>query len=124
MPYLLSMTQQRAALVFVSILLTCISGVCVAQSVTGAENEIDRLMSALEQRGQFNGAILVAKNGAVLYKKGFGKANYRTGLDFTTETPSNIGSLTKQFTAMAIMMLALWEKAPVTRPDARPELIR
>lgn len=68
--------------------------------------EIDELMSTMYQRGQFNGAILVAVHGNTIYRKGFGKSNFQTGADFTPETPSNIGSVTKQFTAMAIMMLA------------------
>jgi CubicO group peptidase (beta-lactamase class C family) len=63
-------------------------------------------MSTLFERGQFNGAVLVAENGEIIYRKGFGKANFQTGTDFTPETPSDIGSVTKQFTAMAIMILA------------------
>src|SRR5580693_3786428 len=68
--------------------------------------KIDELMATLHQRGQFNGAILVAVQGNTIYRKGFGKSNFHTGADFTPETPSNIGSVTKQFTAMSIMMLA------------------
>ena len=68
--------------------------------------QIDKLMSALYERGQFNGAILVAQQGESIYRRAFGKANFQTGADFTPETPSNIGSVTKQFTAMAIMILA------------------
>jgi len=60
----------------------------------------------LHERGQFNGAILVAEHGDVLYRRGFGKADVRTGTAFAPDTLSDIGSLTKQFTAMAIMMLA------------------
>ena len=68
--------------------------------------EINNLMSTLHERGQFNGAILVAERGDIIYRNAFGKANFQTSSDFTPETPSNIGSLTKQFTAMAIMILA------------------
>lgn len=110
------MTQHGLALAFFAILLTCMSGICGAVSVTGPKDEIDRLMAALQQRSQFNGAILVAKQGAVVYKKGFGKANYLTGLDFTPGTPSDIGSVTKQFTAMAIMILA--QKGKLTYDDS------
>jgi len=77
--------------------------------------EIDELMSTMVQRGQFNGAILVAVHGNTIYRKGFGKANFQTGADFTPETPTNIGSVTKQFTAMAIMMLA--ERAKLSYDD-------
>ena len=63
-------------------------------------------MSTMYQRGQFNGAILVAVHGSAIYRKGFGNSNFQTGAFFTPETQSDIGSVTKQFTAMAIMMLA------------------
>jgi CubicO group peptidase (beta-lactamase class C family) len=66
---------------------------------------IDRLMTSLHERGQFNGAIMVAERGDVLYRRGFGKADIRTGTAFAPDTPSDIGSVTKQFTAMAVMML-------------------
>ena len=72
----------------------------------GRAAAIDRMMTTLHERRQFNGAILVAEHGEVLYKKGFGKADVTTGIAFTPDTLSDIGSVTKQFTAMAIMMLA------------------
>jgi CubicO group peptidase (beta-lactamase class C family) len=68
--------------------------------------KIGDLMSTLYEQGQFNGAILVAEKGDVIYRRAFGKANFQTGANFTPEIPSDIGSLTKQFTAMAIMILA------------------
>jgi len=82
-------------------------------------SEIDELMSTMYQRGQFNGAILVAVHGNTIYRKGFGKSNFQTGPDFTPETPSDIGSVTKQFTAMAIMILAQRAKLSYDDPVSR-----
>lgn len=88
--------------------------------------EIDKLMSTLRERGQFNGSILVAEQGKIIYRKAFGKANFRKSADFTPETASNIGSLTKQFTAFAIMILFERDKLsfddPVTKyiPEFSP----
>jgi CubicO group peptidase (beta-lactamase class C family) len=73
---------------------------------TNTAADIDKLLSTLYERGQFNGAIVVAKQGEIIYRKGFGKANLQTGEEFGPDTPSDIGSVTKQFTAMAIMILA------------------
>jgi CubicO group peptidase (beta-lactamase class C family) len=81
-------------------------GVAVHAVPSNEAAEIDKLMLTMYQRGQFNGAILVAVHGNTVYSKGFGKSNFQTGADFTPETESNIGSVTKQFTAMSIMMLA------------------
>jgi CubicO group peptidase (beta-lactamase class C family) len=83
-------------------------------------------MTALAARGQFNGAVLVAQEGKIVYRNAFGKANVQTGADFTPETPSNIGSVTKQFTAMAIMILAERSKLQYDDPVAKyiPEFSR
>jgi len=88
--------------------------------------EIDGLMSTMYERGQFNGAILVAVHGNTIYSKGFGKANFQTGVDFTPETPTNIGSVTKQFTAMSIMILAERGKLSYDDPVSKyiPEFSR
>ena len=82
-------------------------------------NEIGKLMSTLHERGQFNGAILVAEQGKIIYRGAFGKANFQTGIDFTPRTPSNIGSVTKQFTAMSIMILADRKKVSYDDPVSK-----
>ena len=89
------------------ILLTALIGCVAAQAAPpNRARAIDKLMTTLYERGQFNGAILVATRGDIVYRKGFGKADVRTAINFTPDTPCDIGSLTKQFTAMAIMILA------------------
>ncbi len=87
--------------------------------VLDQNTDIYKLMRTLHERGQFNGAILVAKDGKILCHDGFGDANFQTGLPFTPETPSNIGSVTKQFTAMAIMILAERKKLSYDDPVSR-----
>ncbi len=62
-------------------------------------------MTTIHDTGQFNGAVLVAENGKVIYQKGFGKANIEKQIAFTPDTSVYLASLTKQFTAMAIMIL-------------------
>jgi CubicO group peptidase (beta-lactamase class C family) len=69
-------------------------------------SEIDQFIKTLHERGQFNGSIIVAIGGKIIYRKGFGEADFQSHQRFTPETISNIGSVSKQFTAMAIMMLA------------------
>jgi CubicO group peptidase (beta-lactamase class C family) len=69
----------------------------------------DKLIDALFTRVFTNGApgaaMLVAQNGTVLFKKGYGLADVAHGAAFTPETKSRIGSITKQFTASAILKL-------------------
>ncbi|MCK6562102.1 serine hydrolase [bacterium] len=50
-------------------------------------------------------AVLVAQNGNIIYQKGFGFANLEHRVPVTTETKFRIGSITKQFTASAILKL-------------------
>ncbi len=50
-------------------------------------------------------AVLVAQNGKVIYQKGFGFASLEHRVPITTETKFRIGSITKQFTASAILKL-------------------
>ena len=49
--------------------------------------------------------IVVIRDGDIAFAKGWGMANIQTGVPFSPETPSSIASLTKQFTAMAVLML-------------------
>jgi hypothetical protein len=50
-------------------------------------------------------SVLVAKDGQILYEKGFGFANLKKDIPITPETEFRIGSITKQFTASAILKL-------------------
>jgi CubicO group peptidase (beta-lactamase class C family) len=71
-----------------------------------AKREIDSYMRTLSSRGQFNGAVLVADADGVLYEAAFGQADRSKGIKFTTETQSCLASVSKPFTALAVMMLA------------------
>lgn len=53
----------------------------------------------------FSGSVYIAKSGQVLLNKGFGFANRNTESENTPDTKFRIGSLTKQFTAVAILSL-------------------
>jgi CubicO group peptidase (beta-lactamase class C family) len=76
----------------------------------GAANQdiapkINEYMDALVRAGKFNGSILVAREGKVLVSKGYGMANYELDVPNTPQTKYRLGSITKPFTAMAIMLL-------------------
>lgn len=67
--------------------------------------KIDAYMDAAVRHEQFAGSILVARDGEPLISKGYGMANYELQVSNGPETVFRIASLTKQFTAMAIMQL-------------------
>lgn len=66
---------------------------------------IDSLMNAIYQPSAPGAVIAIQKNHQVIFKKGYGLADLRTGKFLTAEENFNIGSLTKQFTAFAILDL-------------------
>ena len=55
--------------------------------------------------GAFHGAILIAKDGKTLLKKAYGVANYEHDAPNTPQTKFQIASVSKNFTATAIMIL-------------------
>ena len=67
--------------------------------------QIDDLLARYHTYQQFNGAALVAENGKVLYKKGFGLANMEWNIPNEPDTKFRLGSITKQFTATLILQL-------------------
>lgn len=84
-----------------------------AQSITA---KIDEYMKKAVKHRRFTGAVLVAKDGRVLLSKGYGMASIEYEVPNTPQTKFRIGSLTKQFTAMAIMMLQERGKLSVRDP--------
>jgi CubicO group peptidase (beta-lactamase class C family) len=68
-------------------------------------SEINQLMQAYHELEQFNGTILVAERGQVIFKKGYGLANMEWDIPNAPDTKMRLGSITKQFTSMLIMQL-------------------
>jgi D-alanyl-D-alanine carboxypeptidase len=70
-----------------------------------AEKRIDSLMNAFYQPDLPGAVIAVEQNNKTIFKKGYGKADLVTGKPITADENFNIGSLTKQFTAFAVLDL-------------------
>src|SRR5437899_702474 len=62
------------------------------------------VMNTYSQHG-FMGAVLVARDGRVLFEKGFGSAYAEWDIPNSPATKFRIGSITKQFTAACIFLL-------------------
>lgn len=78
--------------------------------------KLDQYMSALTKAGRFSGSVLVARDGRVLLAKGYGLANAEWDIPNTPTTKFRLGSVTKQFTAMAIVQLEEKGKLKVEDP--------
>lgn len=67
--------------------------------------KMDTYLEAAHEYWGFEGTVLVAYDGRVVLKKGYGMANQVMGIPNTPQTKFFIGSITKQFTAAAILRL-------------------
>ena len=67
--------------------------------------KLDTFFKKLQQSMGFNGAVLVSQYGKIIYKNSFGYTNYFTKSPINTHTPFQLASVSKQFTAVAIMQL-------------------
>lgn len=86
-------------------------------------SKIDALFHEYDLPNVAGASVLVIKDGKVLFKKAFGLANLEDKTSSNTNTNYRLASMTKQFTAMAIMILAERKKLsyddPITKffPD-------
>jgi CubicO group peptidase (beta-lactamase class C family) len=72
---------------------------------TTPEGKVDQAAAQLYK--DTPGAVVgVVKGGKLTFVKGYGAADLTYGMPFTPETPTNIGSSSKQFTGFAIVLLA------------------
>lgn len=94
----------------------CSSNFCFGQDKT---QKIDDLLSLYHEYGKFNGSVLIAEEGKVIYKNGFGMANMEWDMPNEPDTKHRLGSITKQFTGMLIMQLAVEGKLDLQAPISK-----
>jgi len=94
---------------YLSAAITCTT---IFASNAFAEQIEDRRISQLtqyftecHQAGKCNGSFLIAERGKVLFHQAMGANDHKVDSRLTIQSQFDIGSLTKQFTAMAIMIL-------------------
>jgi CubicO group peptidase (beta-lactamase class C family) len=109
--------KQIQALLLLCFITFYQSNITSAQSF---ENKIDSLIQTeFKDKNGPGGVFMVAKNGKAIYQKAFGKANLELEVNLTTESVFQIGSMTKQFTAIAILMLEEQGKLNVQNPISK-----
>src|SRR5688500_3136234 len=104
------MKQIIKQIVFVFLLLTILSIETNAQIKQIKTNEeivswtTDYMDNAV-RFDHFSGVVLIARDGKPIFSKAYGMANYELDEPNNIDTKFRIGSLSKQFTATAIMLL-------------------
>lgn len=86
--------------------------------------QLDSLLSKRHQEGAFNGNVLIAEKGKITFEKSYGLANTETRDPLTSASIFNLASLTKQFTATAVVILKNQGKLSIDDPLEKyiPEL--
>jgi CubicO group peptidase (beta-lactamase class C family) len=70
------------------------------------QHAVQAACDTLLDSSDFNGSILVAKNGEIIFEKYQGYADFEKKTAITTATPFHLASISKTFTAMAILRLS------------------
>ncbi len=85
---------------------------CLATSAAAQNGDdpltkkVDQLFATWDKPESPGAAIAVIKDGAVIYKRGYGSANLEYNVPITPQTVFHVASVSKQFTAFAIALLA------------------
>jgi CubicO group peptidase (beta-lactamase class C family) len=95
----------------------CISATSAQEATTDDPvTQIDTMLTRLAENRTFSGAALVARGDEILLNEGYGMANIEWEVPNTPDSKFRIGSITKQFTAMAILLLQEQGRLSVQNP--------
>jgi CubicO group peptidase (beta-lactamase class C family) len=110
------MSTLKSAPSCVFLLAMCLmitSGTAIGQTL---DAKFDEYMSTLARLGRFNGYVLVARDGRQVFGKGYGMANFEDEVPNTSQTKFRLASITKPFTAAAVLLLQ--EKGKLSLQDS------
>lgn len=88
----------------------------VLKSINAKEKEkkLSRLFKRKAKRKRFNGCVLVAQKGQIIYKDALGYSNFKTKEELTINSAFQLSSTSKPFTAVAILLLSEQGKLKLT----------
>ena len=69
-------------------------------------HQIDRIFAEFDQPGSPGCALVISQNNEIVYERGYGYAQLEYDIPITPDTVFHVASVSKQFTAMAIALLA------------------
>ncbi|MCX7710345.1 MAG: beta-lactamase family protein, partial [Clostridia bacterium] len=80
------------------------------------KERVDSYLNMLVGQKSFSGSVLIAKKGEIIVNQGYGIANYELGVPNTPKTKFTIASMSKTFTAAAILQLEEAGKLSIQDP--------
>lgn len=95
-------TRGRALAALLGMLGCALAATALA---AGEGARMNRAVATLAHQGHFMGSVLVVRDSHVLLDRAYGDANLELQAPDTTQTRYRLGSISKQFTAAAILLL-------------------
>ena len=90
-------------------IVTVLLSSCNTKSAS-SQSAFDKIFDSVFKADKPGGAVLIAKDGEVIYKKGFGIEDITTKKAIDSKTLFNVGSISKTFVAFGILQLAKQNK--------------
>ena len=84
--------------------------VTLSRSQENKSAKIEDLITKLVRSKQFNGSVLVSENGNIIYHNSLGFSDWKKKVPLTDSSSFHLASVSKQFTAMGILMLSEQKK--------------
>jgi len=88
-------------LLWIAVLFAFVASPATAQDT----DRIDQVIKYFATDSRFMGSVLVAKDGSVVFNRAYGFANLEWQIPNTVDTRFRLGSMSKQFTAAAVLLL-------------------
>ena len=80
---------------------------------TSYSNDLDKIFDSVFKAAEPGGSVLIAKDGKIIYEKGFGVEDITTKKAIDNNTLFNVGSISKTFVAFGILQLAKENKLSI-----------
>lgn len=116
------MRRAHYRILFLFLVAACsVAAQSTAPGAQGGELEakVDAYVKPYLESKNFSGSVLIARGGKVLVNKGYGMANLELGVPNTPQTRFHIASVSKPFTAAAILLLEERGKLSVQDPVSK-----
>ena len=110
------MNRIKLRFLLLSFFVCCIAQFSIGQ---GRESELDSFFSTIDKNGDISGSVLVIEKGKTLYQKSFGYADVQNHIPNTENTLFQIASVSKIFTAIAVLQLDEQKKLNLTDKFAK-----
>ena len=98
--------------IFFLFVVTILFSNCNTRS-SSSSNDLDSIFDSVFKADEPGGAVLIAKDGKIIYEKGFGIEDIITKKPIDNNTLFNVGSISKTFVAFGILQLAKENKLSV-----------